>query len=180
MLVLTRKPGERIVIGSRTTLELVGVDAAHRATLLVESPEALRLRSDDLGLDLQIPSPPAGESAQASFSLSVNERAELGGVRLMVVAVKGDQVRLGLEAPPEVEIFREEVYLEIQRENIRAAQARGKLTPADVQQAMRELDTGKKEQRPLLVERAGMLLQPLLCRSQKSSRMLQRFRQFGR
>lgn len=145
MLVLTRKPGERIIIGSRTKLELVGVDAAHRATLRIESPEALRLRSDDLGLDLQIPQPPPGEPAQASFSLAVNERAELGGVWLMVVAVKGDQVRLGLDAPPEVQIFREEVYLEIQRENILAAQARGQLTPADVQQAMRNLEPGKKE-----------------------------------
>ena len=38
-----------------------------------------------------------------------------------VVDVRGDQVKLGIEAPREVVVHREEVYREIQAENARAA-----------------------------------------------------------
>jgi len=43
------------------------------------------------------------------------------GVTVRVLEVKGSQVRLGLEAPPEVKIFREEVYRAILSENEGAA-----------------------------------------------------------
>lgn len=39
------------------------------------------------------------------------------GVTVRVLEVKGNQVRLGLEAPPEVKIFREEIYRAILKEN---------------------------------------------------------------
>lgn len=38
-------------------------------------------------------------------------------IEIYVVSVKGDQVKLGINAPRDVEIFRKEVYLEIQKEN---------------------------------------------------------------
>jgi len=40
---------------------------------------------------------------------------------LRVLEVRGQQVRLGIEAPASVRIYREEVYLAIQRENRQAA-----------------------------------------------------------
>jgi carbon storage regulator len=43
------------------------------------------------------------------------------GITVRVLEVKGNQVRLGLEAPPEVKIFREEVYRAILNENEGAA-----------------------------------------------------------
>jgi carbon storage regulator len=43
------------------------------------------------------------------------------GVTVRVLEVKGNQVRLGLEAPPEIKIFREEVYRAILKENGDAA-----------------------------------------------------------
>lgn len=43
------------------------------------------------------------------------------GVTVRVLEVKGNQVRLGLEAPPEIKIFREEVYRAILSENEGAA-----------------------------------------------------------
>jgi carbon storage regulator CsrA len=55
-------------------------------------------------------------------------------------------VRLGFTAPPDVQIFREEVYLEIQRENIAAAQAGGKLSGEEVKDLLSKLGGGKKEQ----------------------------------
>jgi len=42
-------------------------------------------------------------------------------IRVIVVDVRGDQVKLGIEAPREVVVHREEVYREIQAENARAA-----------------------------------------------------------
>jgi carbon storage regulator len=42
-------------------------------------------------------------------------------VVVTVLEVRGDQVRLGIKAPREVTVHREEVYAEIQRENREAA-----------------------------------------------------------
>ena len=42
-------------------------------------------------------------------------------VKVMVVEVKGKQVRIGIDAPRSYTIHREEVYISIQEENRRAA-----------------------------------------------------------
>ncbi len=39
---------------------------------------------------------------------------------LTVVDIKGDQIQLGIEAPRDIPVHREEVYKEIQEENIKA------------------------------------------------------------
>ncbi len=41
-------------------------------------------------------------------------------VTVQVLAVRGGQVRLGLAAPPDVRIFREEIYRAIESQNQRA------------------------------------------------------------
>jgi len=43
---------------------------------------------------------------------------------ITIVDVRGDKVRLGIEAPREVSVHRREVYEAIQRENQQAAQIR--------------------------------------------------------
>jgi carbon storage regulator len=40
-------------------------------------------------------------------------------VEVTVIAVQGDKVRLGINAPSEVPVFRTEIYLEIARERER-------------------------------------------------------------
>ena len=40
-----------------------------------------------------------------------------------MVEVKGEQVKLGISAPKRVSVHREEVYLEIQKENRKAVEA---------------------------------------------------------
>jgi carbon storage regulator len=42
-----------------------------------------------------------------------------------VLEIRGDQVRLGIRAPREVSVHREEVFAELQSENRLAAQASG-------------------------------------------------------
>jgi carbon storage regulator len=46
-----------------------------------------------------------------------------------IVDIRGDKVRLGINAPAEIPVHRQEVYEAIQRENMRAAQ----LQPGDTQ-----------------------------------------------
>jgi carbon storage regulator len=47
-----------------------------------------------------------------------NESIMLGNnIRLVVVQIKGEKVRLGIEAPLEMPVHRQEVYDDIQRDN---------------------------------------------------------------
>ena len=41
-------------------------------------------------------------------------------IKIFVVEVTGETVRLGIEAPPQLEIFREELYKDLQIENTKA------------------------------------------------------------
>lgn len=45
-------------------------------------------------------------------------------VRITIVDVRGDQVKIGIDAPRSVPVHREEIYREIQEENRRAALGR--------------------------------------------------------
>ncbi|MGV1100157.1 carbon storage regulator CsrA [Thiovibrio sp. JS02] len=44
------------------------------------------------------------------------------GIKVRVLEVKGGQVKIGVEAPADVMVHREEIYLRIVEENKRAAQ----------------------------------------------------------
>jgi carbon storage regulator len=52
-------------------------------------------------------------------------------IKIMVVEVTGETVRLGIEAPAHMEIFREEIYRDLREENTQAI--------TGVEQAMRLL-----------------------------------------
>jgi carbon storage regulator len=54
----------------------------------------------------------------------VNECIVIGDrIEVYVVDIKGDQVKIGIKAPREVKVYRQEVYREIQQANIEAAKA---------------------------------------------------------
>jgi carbon storage regulator len=42
-------------------------------------------------------------------------------VKITVLSVMGETIRIGIEAPASIGIHREEIYLEIERENVQAA-----------------------------------------------------------
>lgn len=55
-----------------------------------------------------------------------------------IVDIRGDKVRLGISAPTEIPVHRQEVYEAIQRENLRAAQ----LQPNDTRDLGRGVTRG--------------------------------------
>ncbi|MBD3108495.1 carbon storage regulator CsrA [Bacillus sp. AGMB 02131] len=58
----------------------------------------------------------------------VGETIKIGeNVEITVLEMKGDQVKIGIEAPKSVDIYRKEVYASIQEENKRATQNINKL-----------------------------------------------------
>ncbi len=65
-------------------------------------------------------------------------------VVVTIVDIRGDKVRLGIEAPQSIPVHRQEVYEAIQRENRRAAQTDPNAT-RDVQPARD--DRGSREPR---------------------------------
>jgi carbon storage regulator len=60
-------------------------------------------------------------SRQRDESIIINDN-----VVVTIVDIRGDKVRLGIEAPQEIPVHRREVYEAIQRENLRAAQVNPK------------------------------------------------------
>ena len=56
-------------------------------------------------------------------------------IKITVVDIDGKQVKVGIEAPRDISIFREEVYERIKQENIRASGT----SPDDVKKTAKEL-----------------------------------------
>ncbi len=51
-------------------------------------------------------------------------------IEVSIVDVKGDHVKIGITAPKNVKVYRKEVYLAIQNENIEAVKAKPDIIPA--------------------------------------------------
>ncbi len=45
------------------------------------------------------------------------------GIEVSVLSVMGEKVRLGIQAPRDVPVFRKEVFIEIQAQNVEAAES---------------------------------------------------------
>jgi carbon storage regulator len=56
-------------------------------------------------------------------------------IEVSVLAIMGEKVRIGIQAPREVPVFRKEVYLEIQQERV----SEGSTARDDVDQALQGL-----------------------------------------
>ena len=128
MLVLTRKPGERIVVGNRCDVEIVSVArGVVKFCFRVDAPVILLPGN----IELDTGGAP-GETHPITITRKVDDSVVInaGGsapVEVLVVSVKGEAVRVGVKAPRDVTVHRQEVWEMIQQENIAAAQV-----PADI------------------------------------------------
>lgn len=56
------------------------------------------------------------------LSRKIDQKIRIGDdITLTIIEVRGDQVKIGVEAPKNVKVFRQEVFEEIQSENKEAA-----------------------------------------------------------
>ncbi len=63
------------------------------------------------------------------LSRKTNQKILVGDdIELTIIEIRGDQVKVGINAPSSVKVFREEIYREIQNENEAALVRSG--TPA--------------------------------------------------
>jgi carbon storage regulator len=67
------------------------------------------------------------------LSRKVNEKVMIGDdISVSIIEVRGDQVRLGLDAPKNVKVFRQEVFDAIKAENKAAAESKPILPQLDL------------------------------------------------
>lgn len=58
------------------------------------------------------------------LSRKKGEAIQIGdGIEIKIISIQGDQVKIGIDAPKNVEVYRKELYEQIQRENKHAANA---------------------------------------------------------
>lgn len=56
------------------------------------------------------------------LSRKINQSIVIGdNIEIMLVDIRGDQIKLGINAPKNVKIFRKEVYEEIENQNLEAS-----------------------------------------------------------
>ncbi len=56
------------------------------------------------------------------LSRKEGESIQIGdGIEIKVISIQGEQVKIGIDAPRSVEVYRREIYLQIQEENRKAA-----------------------------------------------------------
>lgn len=67
------------------------------------------------------------------LSRKVNEKIMIGeDISISIIEVRGDQVRIGVDAPKKVKVFRQEVFDAIKAENKAAAESKPVLPQLDL------------------------------------------------
>ena len=67
------------------------------------------------------------------LSRKTNEKIMIGeDISISIIEIRGDQVRIGVDAPKKVKVFRQEVFDAIKAENKAAAQSGAKLPVIEI------------------------------------------------
>jgi len=145
MLVLTRKPGEKIIVGNTSEVEVVSVErGVVKLAFTVSDP--VTLMPGNVQIDVG-PSLDGTDPRPITVTRKVDDSVLIGldvehQVEVLIVSVKGEAVRVGVNAPRDVQVHRQEVFELIQRENIAAAQAR-QLDTTQIRKLLNERTTAK-------------------------------------
>jgi carbon storage regulator len=63
-----------------------------------------------------------------------NEAIKIGGdIEIKILGIEGEQIKLGIDAPKSVDIYRKEIYADIQKQNNEAVNV-----PLDIMQLLKE------------------------------------------
>ena len=66
-------------------------------------------------------------------------------IEVSVLSIMGEKVRIGIQAPRDIPVFRKEVYLEIQQERKEAVRTNGHAsTSAEVDEELRKLGSASE------------------------------------
>jgi carbon storage regulator len=138
MLVLTRKPGEKIMVGQTYQIEIVSAERGV-VTLALNVDQPLTLMPGNVRIDIE-PADGHGGMRPIRVSRKVDDSVIIGEeldrqIEILVVSVKGEAVRVGVKAPRDVQVHRQEVFEMIESENIAAARH----APVDTSQLQRLL-----------------------------------------
>lgn len=118
MLVLSRKQIEEIVIGDNKFVIQVLDIRNGVARLRIKAPSDVPVDREEIRR-LHTYSPrqlEAGRTSAPIFSRRKDEKIIIGdNISIKVVEIRGDKVRLGIEAPRDISVHRREVYDEIKR-----------------------------------------------------------------
>src|SRR6185369_14199906 len=82
-----------------------------------------------------------GRSSMLVLTRKSNQSIMIGDdIEVSVLSIMGEKVRIGIQAPRDIPVFRKEVYLEIQQENVAA----GASARAEVDDALKKLSSKDK------------------------------------
>jgi carbon storage regulator len=80
----------------------------------------------------------AGSRNMLVLTRKSNQSIMIGDdIEVSVLSIMGEKVRIGIQAPRDIPVFRKEVYLEIQQENVAA----GASARAEVDDALKRLSS---------------------------------------
>jgi carbon storage regulator len=137
MLVLTRKPGEKIILGNQYQVEVAAVDHGEvKLVFNVDKPVVLMPGNIEIGFSGDIISVKRKVDDSVVIGLDAADQIEV-----LIVSVKGEAVRVGVKAPREVQVHREEIWRQIQEANIEAAEA-AELDTAQLQELLKRRPAG--------------------------------------
>jgi carbon storage regulator len=75
------------------------------------------------------------------FTRRIGEEIRIGDdIRVRIIDIKGKQVRLGIDAPPEVIVHREEIYLRINENNLKTSEAENRVEKLPENHGPKEAD----------------------------------------
>ena len=126
MLVLSRRPGSTIVIDHHVRITVEGI-VGDDVCLSVDGPEGTvvqRVEVVDMARELSA----RGREWDRARMHVLSRRARPAllirdNVRVAILAISSEAVRIGVDAPPTIEVHREEVYRQIQAANRLAVSA---------------------------------------------------------
>jgi carbon storage regulator len=137
VLVLSRKNSESLVLGHSVLITVIEIHpdwvslgfSVPNGVSVHRSEEDQEIAFDDPGVKAQLAAiiDPSGKPKPSAsplvLSLRKDEKLVIAGVIVvMVIEIRGDKVRLGVETPRDVNLHRLEVYAAIRRETESEAQ----------------------------------------------------------